>query len=153
MQTEPARTNEWLGKEEVAELLDKSIRTVLNMAKEGTIKSKLERNPKTGHKNVLFDAEDARRLRDQPDPPLMRKPAVVQVDAPASFAPIREAPASPRPWLTLDEAAEFSGLTKRWLLAEAEREPKAYGIDIAVRDMGKHSPGGRWRFHRESLAR
>ena len=36
MQTEPARTNEWLGKEEVAELLDKSIRTILNLTKKKT---------------------------------------------------------------------------------------------------------------------
>jgi hypothetical protein len=65
----------------------------------------------------------------------------------ATFAAQYPAPAAPRPWLTLAEAVEYSGLTRPWLLDRA----KAGGI--AIRDMGKHSRGGRWRFNREELAR
>lgn len=54
-----------------------------------------------------------------------------------------------RPWLTLDEAVEFSGLTRPWLLHEAE----AGQGSIAIRDMGKHTRGGRWRFFRDDLGK
>lgn len=54
-----------------------------------------------------------------------------------------------KPWLTLDEAVEFSGLTRPWLLHEAE----AGQGSIAIRDMGKHTRGGRWRFLRDDLGK
>ena len=66
---------------------------------------------------------------------------------------------APRPWLTVDEAVEFSGLTKQWLRSLAESAVKGavegdltpLEVRIAIRDMGKGSRGGRWRFHRDSL--
>ena len=58
-------------------------------------------------------------------------------------------PPAPRPWLTLDEAVEYSGLSRRWLLKEAEAGQGA----IEIRDMGKHARGGRWRFLRDDLGK
>jgi len=87
------------------------------------------------------------------------KPVQAALPAPEADDPEMEdddePPPSPWPWLTLDQAARYSKLTKRWLLWEAEQSvmiPEAPRV-IATRDMGKHAPGGRWRFHRESLER
>lgn len=52
-------------------------------------------------------------------------------------------------WLTLDEAVQFSGLSRRWLLRQAETEQEL----IAIRDLGKNADRGRYRFLRWSLAR
>jgi hypothetical protein len=49
-----------------------------------------------------------------------------------------------RPWLTLAQAAEYSGLPESYLRGVAE------GGNIAAIDVGIR-PGGRWRFHRDSL--
>jgi hypothetical protein len=50
-----------------------------------------------------------------------------------------------KPWLTLEEAADFSGLTQAWLLRQAE------GSAPFVLDLGKHSRGGRYRFRRKDF--
>jgi hypothetical protein len=55
-------------------------------------------------------------------------------------------PAGPRPWLTLDEAAEYSGLPAAWLLSQA-RSGSLVAIDVG---MGSQE---RWRFSRARLAR
>jgi hypothetical protein len=61
--------------------------------------------------------------------------------------PIRhEPPAFLRPWLTLAEAVDMSGLPAPYLLTRAER-----GWDAAV-NVGRRK-GGRWRFSREGLVR
>lgn len=52
-----------------------------------------------------------------------------------------------RPWLTLDEAVAYSGLTRKWLLQNAEMDSNL------VLDMGSHARGGRWRFNREGLGK
>jgi hypothetical protein len=49
-----------------------------------------------------------------------------------------------RPWLTLAAAAEFSGLPESYLLWAAG-EGQFPALDVGIR------PGGRWRFHRDSL--
>jgi hypothetical protein len=65
------------------------------------------------------------------------------------FATIQGAKPTPKPWLSLDEASAFSGLTRAWLLKEAESGEGS----IAIRDMGKHARGGRWRFLRDDLGK
>jgi hypothetical protein len=52
-----------------------------------------------------------------------------------------------KPWLTLEEAAEWSGLPAGWLLRHA-REGYVGAIDL-----GGRPKGGRWRFRRADLAR
>jgi len=64
-------------------------------------------------------------------------------------------------WLTLDQAVQYSGMTKRWLLAVATAKWPIPILEtgtstvngVVIRDMGAHSHGGRWRFHRESLGK
>jgi hypothetical protein len=139
---------EWINKRDAAKRLDVSARTILAMAQAGTIQSKRERDPESNQVVVLLHAGDIERAlyeREHPSKEVVKAPApkavqVVQLPAPPT-------PQALRPWLTLDEAASFSGLTKRWLLTIAESETGA----ISVRDMGKHAPGGRWRFHRGDL--
>lgn len=54
-----------------------------------------------------------------------------------------------RPWLTLDEASEYSGLPKRWLMEQALLGEKAFVLAI---DVGTEKQP-RWRFSRRSLAK
>jgi hypothetical protein len=68
--------------------------------------------------------------------------AVLQRIAPAVHEPNH----APRPWLTLEEAAEYSGLPAAWLLRNAK---EAY---VGAIDLGGRPRGGRWRFRRDELA-
>lgn len=65
----------------------------------------------------------------------------------ALVAALRVAPAEVKPWLTLAEASEFSGLPSAYL----RREAKAGGLHAL--DVGASAAGGRFRFNRESLSR
>lgn len=53
-------------------------------------------------------------------------------------------PAPAKPWLTLSEAAEASGLPAAWLVKNAEY--------VQALDLGTHTRGGRWRFRLDALA-
>jgi hypothetical protein len=50
-----------------------------------------------------------------------------------------------RPWLTLAEASEWSGLPAAWLLAQA-RAGAPFALNVA------HGSKAHWRFNREALA-
>jgi hypothetical protein len=63
-------------------------------------------------------------------------------------APAAEPPRV-KPWLTLDEAVAFSGLTARWLLEQAKSDKPL----VTVREMGRGARGGRWRFFRGDLVK
>lgn len=54
------------------------------------------------------------------------------------------APPAPKPWLTLDEAYEYSGLPKNYLLAEA-RAGRPFALNVG------DNARPRWRFNREAL--
>lgn len=73
---------------------------------------------------------------------LVLRTALEHIQPAANAAP----PVVLPPWITLAQAVEVSGLTRRWLLDAVEAGAPW------VRDMGPHARGGRWRFHRESLA-
>jgi hypothetical protein len=64
--------------------------------------------------------------------------------------------AKPKPWLTAEEAEEFSGLPKRWLLKMA-RDPEAGpGIHVASCVMAMNvgtENNPKWRFNRGALGR
>lgn len=156
--SQTSQTVEWLDKHQAAERLGKSWRTVLTLAQEGKIQSRKEKDHATGQMVVKLHAGDIERLcyeRDHPETTAVAALPKVAVgkakQAPASPAEPATT-ASKRPWLTLDEAAEYSGLRKSWLLDFAMQNLPATleGIGISVRDNGP-GPGGRWRFHRGSL--
>lgn len=141
---QPSARVEWVAKKEAAKLLRRSTRTLLAMAKKGEIQSRKVRDPDTSQTVVQFHAGDIERLRYQRE-----HPTAVAVQSHAVSKPLHTSalPAHLRPWLTLDEAEERSGLTRRWLLARAKSGAEG------IRDMGGPAKGGRWRFHREALAK
>lgn len=170
----------WITKEQAAERLDKSVRTVLAMAADGRVKSKTERDPeRRNQKTTLFDARDVQRVKANGGTPARIGPAkstqvrmsATQVkeaslptSAPAPVAPLPLPPPPMRPWLTLAEAVAYSGFTKKFLLEHASEyaQASADGMldeyneayeSIAMRDMGRGARGGRWRFHRLSLGK
>lgn len=53
----------------------------------------------------------------------------------------------PRPWLTLDEAVEYSGLPRAFLLAEARAGSSPFALNV-----GTTGRGARYRFNRDALA-
>lgn len=149
----------FITKKEAARRLDRSESRVAAMAGK-EIQSIGRENPQIKQLVTLFHEGDIERiLYERKHPPAAVTAVVAKPSKPQLALPAPE-PAQPistritRPWLTLDEAAEYSGLTKRWLLAQAEdaeRQADPGGWPIVIRDMGKHSPGGRWRFHRDCL--
>lgn len=54
-------------------------------------------------------------------------------------------PLEPKPWLTLEEAVEYSGLPGSFLLAKA-REGASFAMDVASKGDRQH-----WRFSRDGL--
>ena len=169
----------WLPKDEAAALLKVGIRQLENRVTDGLIRKKvLPKAPSERVARVVFSRADVMALkagkpntRDEsirPEPSQSVSNGKSNALAPA--APERGILAIPhalidllrerrepgslikaplKPWLTLEEAAEYSGLTRKWLLKEAEAGQGA----IAVRDMGGRVRGGRWRFLRADLGR
>lgn len=160
-----ATEERWLTKEEAAKVLGMSIRHVERLAAAGQIE-KRHVSPGAGTRyggvHYLGSSVEAvlKERQEGIHAPVKNALAVV---APTQLA--RVPPLTPRqkhlfdtreiadqalalsaiPWLTLDQASEYSGLTKAWLLREAQ------GAGIAIRDMGKKSRGGAWRFFRADL--
>src|ERR1700704_719204 len=171
---DPPTTRQWLKKDEAAKLLGLSPQRVLAMSGKGKpIKSKLERDPVSNQVVKLLHAGDVAQVlwhrehpnekpetaeaAELPDKPQLALPApetadTAQKDSMAETRPPNWDPHCWPCWLPLPEAAEYSGCTKRWLIEQADATiltPDFRESNIAIRDMGKHSPGGRWRFHRE----
>jgi hypothetical protein len=162
---------EWIRKDAAAERLNVSPRSVLAMAAEGKIQRKQERDPGTNQLVMLLHAGDIERLayeREHPAQPVQGETSTALQTLPAALQTLpaklsnrsakgveqgllslltSHAAQPERPWLTLPEAAEQSGLTERWLVQAAEKNTRG------IRDMGRGSRGGRWRFHRSFLAR
>ena len=165
----------WLTKKEAAERLNRSEPRVANMAQEEGVqetpakplKSRKMENPKTKQVVTLIHAGDVEavlfqrdnpdkviKVSDKPESPnnLQRAaPAAVATPPPEIHLHMANPPAPQRPWLTLNEAMAWSGLTKRWLKRQAE--DVLCGGGISVLDMGKGTRGGRWRFLRDSLGK
>ena len=156
---------EWISKSEAARLLDKSERTILSMASSGKLRSKQERDAtKGGQKVTLLHAGDVARWAHAGEiAPFLNdgESAVQLVRNPAAGLPapyispqlaeiertMKEAfPSSrlSRPWLTLGEAAEYSGLPKSVILTLIEAS-QLKAIDCGPR------PGGRYRVKRSDL--
>jgi excisionase family DNA binding protein len=155
-----------LTKVEAAEFLGCASRTLLRWIASGKLASHTVRGP-SGQNETRIDKASAEALKREFDTPALRgvpSPGTEMSLAVQEVAPIaREFSASlgaalkeiagamregPKPWLTIDEAVEFSGLSRAWLMRQVSAETK----DIAIRDMGKNARGGRWRFSKDSLA-
>jgi excisionase family DNA binding protein len=158
----------WLSQKEAAEALGVTDRTVRRLCADGKLGSRVQ--PVLGRKPVVMvDQRDVDRILGERVRPL----AVVSTERMPEPWPVRSlselpdhgkaltplaqivadairslaAPASPKPWLTLDEAVEFSGLPRAYLV-RAARNGAAFAKDVSASDKR-----AAWRFSREGLAR
>ena len=152
----------WITKKTAAERLNRSPERVAALAqKEGIertaekpLKSRKMESPETKQTVTLIHEGDVEAFidrRNNPAEPVEiiakkpNKPAQAALPAPEAADNIACYTKPPTRWLTIDEAISFSGLTRAWLLKEAESGNHAE----VIRDMGKGAHGGRWRFLRD----
>ena len=155
----PAGSVGWISKSEAARLLDKSERTVLAMAADGRIQAKQEKDPTHGQKVTLFHAGDVARLAEGLTtsvslqvgtqaianlPARLSDSEVVAQFKRAMFDGGAAVDRPLKPWLTINEAAEYSGLPASTVraLIDAGQLPS---LDCGPR------PGGRYRVKRADL--
>jgi hypothetical protein len=158
---------EFMSKAEVCELLGKSKRTVETFVSRGRLGVGYFAG--ANGKTAQFRRAEVEALKRELETPFYRPApvtsfpehehsatSVVRVASAdplaglaahlARLATAYPSPASEKPWLTLDEAAAWSGLPKGWLLAEAKA-----GNSFA-RNASKGARAS-WRFNRELLKR
>lgn len=138
----------WLSKEAAAARLAVSARTVERWIEEGKLQSRLQRQ--AGRKpRVVIDPASIQAAVDEGRTPAAAAAALPALRVPEGLAQLlqRIAPAAPvKPWLTLEEAAEYSGLPRGWLLSQA-RGGSAIALDVGM--AGRSA----WRFSRSRLAK
>ena len=168
---------DWLPKEEAAELLGVSIRQLENRTLKGEIRKKtLPRLPNERAARVMYSIEDLKAI-NAGSPNHYGEPAASSVPrasdlvavitgrpnhsgAPAAGDPFAglaahlaalakafPPPAEAKPWLTLAEAAAYSGLPAAWLVAQAREGGKKWVVNVG------QGTKAHWRFNREALAR
>lgn len=135
---------EYLTKEVAAKRSGRSVRRLLELAAAGKVRKKIVQDPRNNNRPIsLFNAADIDALARGETSTAM----VLQAKAPpVPFAamPQRAAPISDRPWLTLDEAADYSGLPASFLLGMIKRK-KLPALDVGPRK------GGRWRVAKRDI--
>ncbi len=148
----------WITPKKAAEALGVSERSVYNLCEANKLGYEVQRVKGRKPFRMVNAADVERMIGSQVRPMLVS-------EAPATTAPAvqertfedgarlmatilksRELSAAPKPWLTLDEAAEYSGLPKAYLLTLARG-----GCDLA-RNVGTEKRAS-WRFNRDALAR
>ena len=117
------QTQLWLTKAEAAMRLGVSERTIDTWAKERRVSTRVE--PRAGRRPATtVDPADIERIFSEqhrgavlaPETALPAAPSTIAtIDALRQFAEALQRPRAPKPWMTLDEAAEYSGLPKRLL--------------------------------------
>jgi excisionase family DNA binding protein len=143
---------ELLTKEVAANRLGKSVRWLMLEAQNGKIERHRETDPVTRRTSSMFAAADVERLRAQVEPQALainENPAFPNYDdARKRLAELLTsglvtppAPETPRAWLTLAEASEYSGLSER-LLHRLIKEKRLQALDERIRGIG------RWRVRR-----
>jgi len=143
----------WPSKAAAAAQLGCSVRTLERYIDAGRLRSR-EQHASGRKPVVVVDPESIAAVLEESRAPAVRSGAVSSagVDVPELFQQLLGAVAAgprsavPRPWLTIDEAAEYSGLPRGWLLAQA-RAGSAIALDVG---------GGvrrSWRFSRDRLAK
>jgi hypothetical protein len=143
MQKAALITREWVGMDEAEILLGKSQKTVERLAAAGELRSMLE--PREGRKpQRVYHAGDLQRIKQenirsqQPEPKqprLLAAPAVP--NAVATFDVLTK-----KLWLSLEEAAAYSGFSESALRGMIEQQA------VAALKAGPH---GAWCIRRKSL--
>jgi hypothetical protein len=150
----------WLTKAEAQAMLGVSERTIETWIGEQRLGSRPE--PRPGKRPLtMVDGDDVERIRAERNkgaiirtPPASTEIAPVSPAAPNELLALAlrmmardaESRTAIRPWLNLEEAAEYSGLPKSFLLALA-----VHGTLLAL-NVGTERQK-RWRFNRAALAR
>lgn len=158
--------SEWPSESQAAEMLGTSVKTVLRYANDGKIE--MRKRPRTGKKpENVFNPRDIEKLlpkahvmptgesadsEEWMNAPMGKLNGVARIpEQPITFAYVlsellrRTTPpaiAPPRPWITLEEAAEMSGLSTSYLLRQV-KEGKVEGV--------RGGPHGALRIRRASL--
>ena len=136
---------EYVSKQIAAERLGLSVRRVLELSLSGAIKRRQVLDPVTKRRQTVFAAQDIQRAVAEGKRLVPVRGAAGEV---AAVPPVQATPAplqvSDRPWLTVEEAADYSGLPASFLLGMVEggRLP---ALDVGVR------PGGRYRIARRDV--
>lgn len=151
-------TEVWITKEQAAKILAVkrngnkpqaiSPRRILEFTSMGVLRSAKQRDPKSGQMMVVVSAADVERFRqERENPPTL--PAVPREIKPKLLA----APASPpkqdthpnsRPWLTLLQAEDYTGLPETFLQSLIDQGTLP-ALNVGVRT------GGRYRVKRSDL--
>jgi len=125
------------------------------MAQSGGIKSKRERDPATNQmamrlnagdiERILYEREHPQEIATRPTPGAKNGKAVKALQPVQSVQVAPSLPAQqPKPWLTVREAEEYSGLPARFLI-ELIGNGQLPAYNVGPRR------GGRWRIARRDL--
>lgn len=141
---------EYLTKDVAAKRSGRSVRRLLELANSGRIQKKLIRDPAKGNREIaLFLASDIALLAKGKLPAAQQNGLQISGPVrPVAALPQSETasviPPTSRPWLTVAEAADYSGLPASFLVHLVETG-KLAALDVGVR------PGGRWRIARRDV--
>jgi excisionase family DNA binding protein len=140
---------EYVSKEIAAKRIGLSVRRVLELSERGLLKRRTVRDPVTKRRQTVFREEDVNRVVTEGNRRLTayRGSAVgaAEVAAVPPLQAISAPPAVPdRPWLTIDEAANYSGLPASYLLQMIAKQ-RLVALDVGVRS------GGRYRVARRDV--
>jgi excisionase family DNA binding protein len=146
-----------LPKQVAADLLSLSVRRLMELSEHGKFTRHRAFDPETKREACMFDAAEiqaAQESREYDARPAPVPSAAVAVQSRTAAVAVRprlpldeydiDAPAVLRPWLTLAEAAAYSGLPASYL-----RELIGT-LELKARNVGPR-PGGRWRVRRLDL--
>ena len=145
---------EYISKQLAAEALGLSPRRLLEISQTGQIKRRYARDPVTKRRQAIFRAADVARLADEiASRKCAVRPEAAERSESAALSHIRTAPSAPPQieapscaWLTIDEAAEYTGLPASFLARLIT------GGKLPALDIGRCGrSGGRWRVNRRDL--
>jgi excisionase family DNA binding protein len=138
----PRSGPEFLTKQIAAARLKLSPRRVLELAAAGKIRQRRVIDPKTKRTQMVLLAADINRLAAGTAPaPVSAATEMRVARLNAALPPVE---VTPRPWMTADQAAEYSGLPASFLLGMIASGRLA-ALDVGIR------PGGRYRIKRTDL--
>jgi excisionase family DNA binding protein len=138
---------EYISKQIAAARLGLSVRRVLELSNTGVIRRRQVVDPDTKRRQTVLLARDVQRAVVDGQKRLVAyrggaAPAGEVAALPPVQPPLQAAP--DRPWLTVDEAAHYSGLPASFLLGMIE-EGRLGALDVGVR------VGGRYRVARRDV--
>jgi excisionase family DNA binding protein len=122
-----------------------SPRRILEFTQMGVLRSAKQRDPRSGQMMTVVSAADVERFRqERENPPTL--PAIPNEPRPRLLgsAPKQDAGANHRPWLTLFQAEDYTGLPETFLQSLIDHGTLP-ALNVGIR------PGGRWRVKRTDL--